>query len=278
VPTHGGLRQHRQLSVRRERARGPGLAAAPGVRPAGTETLPGAAEDSAPQTADLDAAIAEAVEHAAGLVQVAHEAAEMAVRILGQLAELLEERSPASDADTAQRADAASQRVSVDALPADVLEIAILDAHADGVGVADYLRDAVLAYSSQGSRESAGRDLEARRRAAHREAARLQAQNRAGAERTGDPAAVPGEPRAAARQRRAGRQRGRGRSGPRGALGSALSQSMQGDSERTGGSCPHARAAPAAASRPMQQSPDEPHLRMPLHARARSSCRVHRRT
>jgi hypothetical protein len=104
---------------------------------------------------------------------------QLAVRILGQLAELLEERSPASDADTAQRADAASERESVDALPADVLEIAILDAHAGGVGVADYLRDAVLAYSSRGSRESAGRDLEARRRAAHREAARLQAQNRA---------------------------------------------------------------------------------------------------
>ena len=45
--------------------------------------------------------------------------------------------------------------------------------------MADYLRDAVLVYGSQRPAESAGRDLEARRRAAHREAARLQAQNRA---------------------------------------------------------------------------------------------------
>jgi hypothetical protein len=42
------------------------------LRPASGTRVPkrrgGAAEDSAPQTADLDAAIAEAVEHAAGLV------------------------------------------------------------------------------------------------------------------------------------------------------------------------------------------------------------------
>ena len=153
------------------------------LRPASGTRVPkrrgGAADDSTPQTADLDAAIAEAVEHAAGLVQVAHEAAEMAVRILGQLAELLEERSPASDADTAQRADAASERASVDALPAASWRSRSSTRTPVAWAWPTTCATRSWCMAPKGPRESAGRDLEARCRAAHREAARLQAQNRA---------------------------------------------------------------------------------------------------
>jgi hypothetical protein len=62
--------------------------------------------------------------------------------------------------------------------PADVREVAVLDAHAGGVTVSDHLRDAALSYSA-GSQDHSGRELGAQLRAARRDAARLLARSRA---------------------------------------------------------------------------------------------------
>ena len=150
-----------------------------GVSRADSESSPpGGSVNSPPQRAELDSAITDAVSHAAAVAQAAHDAAQMAIEILASVAALLEERSRAHDVGSAQRADTRPVDKSVDALPADVLEIAVLDAHAGGVSLADYLRDAVLSYGA-GSHDRAGGELDARLSAARRKAAQLQAQSRA---------------------------------------------------------------------------------------------------
>jgi hypothetical protein len=153
---------------------------APGVPRADAETpRAGAGGDSQPRATGLDAAITDAVKDAAAVAEAAHDAAEMAIEILASVAALLEERSRPHDVGSARPAETAAEEESVGALPADVLEIARLDAHAAGMGLADYLRDAILEHSAPGSRARAGGDLDARLRAARRETARLQAQSRA---------------------------------------------------------------------------------------------------
>ena len=151
---------------------------APSVPRAGPSRETGG--DSRPRTTELDAAIADGVGNAAAVAAAAHDAAEMAIEILASLAALLEERSRAHDVGSVQPADIAAEEESVvGALPADVFEVARLDAHAAGVGLADYLRDAILDHSAPGSRGRAGGKRDDRLRAARREAARLQAQSRA---------------------------------------------------------------------------------------------------
>jgi hypothetical protein len=152
---------------------------APRVPRADADTLwEAAAGDSQPETSQLDAAITDAVNHAAAVAEAARDAAEMALEILASVAALLAERSRAP-AIGAQPADTAAEDGSLGALPADVVEIARLEAHAAGVDVADYLRDAILDHIAPGSRARGDRELDARLRAARREAARLRAQSRA---------------------------------------------------------------------------------------------------
>ena len=152
---------------------------APGVRRPDPDSTPGEGGDGrAPSTAELDALIDEALDHAAAVAHAAHDAAEMAIEIVDELAALLQERARSADFDAAGRRDAAAADAPLDVLPADVLEIVALDAHAGGVSLADYLRDAVLS-SRAGSQDGGGGALEAHLRAARSKAARLLAENRA---------------------------------------------------------------------------------------------------
>lgn len=152
---------------------------APRAARADSETTPRMSRgDSPPDTAALDALIADTVEHAAAVAQAAHDAAEMAIQIVVQLAALHEERSRAHAVESAQSADTAGDDASVDGVPADVREVAVLEALAGGMSLADYLRDAILSHSA-GSEDGAGGDLHARLRAARRKAARVRADSRA---------------------------------------------------------------------------------------------------
>jgi hypothetical protein len=114
----------------------------------------------------LDALSAELVAHARGLAQASEETA----RLLG---EVLAERARLAP----HGADGGGP------LPADVQEVAALEARLAGVRVEDYLRAAVLAHSSC-CRDGHGADGQ-RLRAARREALRIQGEGAAREPRTG---------------------------------------------------------------------------------------------
>ena len=128
--------------------------------------------------ADIDAVIADSFTHAMAAVEAAHDAARMALEMLHQLAQLVEERSIAH-AHRDGHGDAPASDGTTAAVPHDVLELASLAAQAAGVDVETYLRAAVLAYSADGdgSRPKAGGVV--RSEAVRREARRVRAESRA---------------------------------------------------------------------------------------------------
>jgi hypothetical protein len=123
-----------------------------------------------PGPAPVDAAIAEIVEQLVELGEATRDCATMLGALVGELRELLAERGPAA--------------IEADGTPPiapEVLEVARLQAHATGVTVPEYLRDAVHAYARQDSDgpATADGDPRGRARAARREAAPVRAERKA---------------------------------------------------------------------------------------------------
>lgn len=129
------------------------------------------------ESRDVDIAIAASLSHAMAAAEVAHDAARMAAEMLDDLARLVEERAAAQAGGDGDGAAHAPDGASL-GLPADVYEVVSLGAAAAGVGVDDYLRAAVLAYTA-GGEASPRDDPSATSKAARREARRLIAESRA---------------------------------------------------------------------------------------------------
>jgi hypothetical protein len=111
---------------------------------------------------EIDASVAELLTQLGDISRAVREYGDIATRLCDELVTLLAGRTPAASGN----ADGA--------LGSDVLEIATLEAQTMGVSVADYLRDAVLAY-----RPDPATDGHNGSRAARRKAARLRAETRA---------------------------------------------------------------------------------------------------
>ncbi|HEX2105870.1 MAG TPA: hypothetical protein VHF51_19625 [Solirubrobacteraceae bacterium] len=112
------------------------------------------------RASELEAIYAELVAHAVSLAEATYDTTRM-------LAEVLAERQPRPEPE------ATADRHSP--IPADVLEVATLDAQAGGMSVERYLREAVLAHSERSTdpERSVDGDLAERLRRARLEALRM---------------------------------------------------------------------------------------------------------